>query len=426
MEYVHDRPLSLQVYKTAAEFKAHRLNRTEQCRLNTERSHIARQERIFQKEFKSARTKLESRWTLHPVSARPRLSSDGSLVWPACRGSTRPATSGLSTRGGTLLCPSSSRDDFWFCEGATPGVVDACTGDESLNPEVTMTMKNEKDEDAIEDFSDNYNPGHGKVSFVLARKSGTATMADDVDPYQSTANEEHSTAEERETTAAWMEDGQRHSKKTVIPTENGGDSLSQGSSVPDTHPATNRDPDCGHAEAPAETKDYGYARKAKGTRSYPDEAENFDTDQPQKRGSSMESGHTTSSLGRLTTNPVERPLQSRTENPEALTPPKAEPEEQNGDEASTKPSPDVGGAPRSPGKSGRLQSRVDRFLQQQREFNKRFPLRGHQVTSLKCVRPDLLRTAHPFDPVQHPPTDRKALIIAEVLDRLGLEQNEME
>nr|KAG5711094.1 hypothetical protein BaRGS_004738 [Batillaria attramentaria] len=62
MEYSSNKPLALQVYKTAAEFKAHRLNRSEQSRLNTARFSISKEARSLEKDFRLTKAKLESQF----------------------------------------------------------------------------------------------------------------------------------------------------------------------------------------------------------------------------------------------------------------------------------------------------------------------------------------------------------------------------
>ncbi|XP_067676600.1 uncharacterized protein [Haliotis asinina] len=56
-----DLSYKLQVFHTVNEFKAHRLNRTEQCKLESARSLIRREETLFEKDFQLRVQKLKAR-----------------------------------------------------------------------------------------------------------------------------------------------------------------------------------------------------------------------------------------------------------------------------------------------------------------------------------------------------------------------------
>ncbi|KAL8584432.1 hypothetical protein ACOMHN_032052 [Nucella lapillus] len=62
MEHSSGRPLNPQVFKSRAEIKDFRLNRTEQWRLKSAQSHISHEERNFHRDFKSCRTQVENHY----------------------------------------------------------------------------------------------------------------------------------------------------------------------------------------------------------------------------------------------------------------------------------------------------------------------------------------------------------------------------
>ena len=80
--------------------------------------------------------------------------------------------------------------------------------------------------------------------------------------------------------------------------------------------------------------------------------------------------------------------------------------------------------PSQPSPKPMLQEKVVRFLEQQVEFNKRFPLQRHIVKSLECVRPDLLHMGQGRRQPERKACKEKARMIAEVLGILGLERTE--
>lgn len=190
MEYVSDRPLALQVYTTPAEFKAHMLNRTEQWRLDSARSFISREERLFQKDFKATLSKFELRHFRHisiPESSyfRPtatmnnrfgirirgrnsQSSLSGSLTAGSLPDRDMQRSASLTSRRRSTTSGDLS-DRCWFCDGVTQ-IINSHHDEKSsenqigvggVENEVTLKVKGNV-------YRDTAQCGVGKVSYELS------------------------------------------------------------------------------------------------------------------------------------------------------------------------------------------------------------------------------------------------------------------
>ena len=494
MEYSSSKPLSLQVYKTAAEFKAFRQNRTEQCRLDSARYYISRMERNFHKDFKTSKNKLESQHTRRlsvqeslvnlitsprsatatprgsaPTSVRGRVppeipsfsSARRSSVWslPEILTQTkRPQNRRETYGGGSARFPSQSR--FYGGFSVTKSKVSDC----DFGDKLSMLVEPFKAGSLVDqrDYSNTLQPGQENGcpgASDRSEKDGSGCVVNG-----QAAVKRHGqdlacaaaavTQEEVPATVTNSADGK---DADGCATENGQLRGTTGSEYGQHSRRPSRT-----AQAAAVSSE-GVANRIREAdvvlvNNAPTEEESRTENQSNSNCAVLvpeampPSRNSAKSDRRVSI--VEPPSKAVSTTPSVSTPstgrlmPTASDDVKIYEEITLE---HAKGCPAGEAENLRrnsvifgtnrehpvcfldfrrksepileepvLQSRVSQFLDQQDDFNKRFPLKRHEIISLECSRPDLLRVTRAREHSERQVLKAKAAMIAEVLEKLGM------
>ncbi|KAK7503169.1 hypothetical protein BaRGS_00005434 [Batillaria attramentaria] len=470
MEYSSNKPLALQVYKTAAEFKAHRLNRSEQSRLNTARFSISKEARSLEKDFRLTKAKLESqfrrRFSVHDtslastsaVSTPSRLGEDafslrrGSQIHAGRRhsewsiadsmargrllqrrqtvGGAASALPGSRSYGGRSRLSAAGLSDCDFCEKVS----------QIMDQYAKTTCQNTKEAN-VKKYSADVNAG-------VSREDGAAQEQHLMDVDQK-HDETTSKNLPRRTSSAVVnviqENGITGGTKSIIQSRLKARSAFYPRRA--SKPASVRYADCADDGREMDETD-GVNHGLCNGPTNPTVKISAEKD-ASERQTSPDGNNTTQKTSlpdaKSDQTPSEDTENSPRQNHHQHHPPHVSLKDFEDvilDHAQNCPSGIVGrsrlqsvafedlrGSPVSSLSSRRtsaptprfiLEGRVSEFLDQQQEFNKRFPLKRHDVTSLQCARPDLLNASRKQDELEKRNKRKKADMIEEVMNKLGL------